>query len=256
MPVIFVFDNMKTLLLTSFCVFAALGLRAQNTGDAAPAQSSRAAKAAKMSAPGARTDSAARAGAYPRFPAATPPVDTAPRRGGWARLEVENGDSVYVMSLWPVRITERRVFKDADERRQYLLYKNAARKVYPYALDAIALYDELQTETADMTKRQRRRYIRHENRELKEDMTEQMKNLSKTQGKVLIKMIEKEVGKPFYQILRETRGGVNAAYWHNIGKLYGYNLKEGYTPGADPLLDEVFLDYDFGDPMRWYRADE
>lgn len=248
---------MKALFLTSFCLLAAVILFAQTPGDAAPAPSSRAAKAAKMSAPdGGNKDTASPAGARPPYtPRASALPDTTPRQGGWARLEIENGDSVYVMSLWPVRITERRQFKDADERRQYLLYKNAARKVYPYALDAIALYEELQTETEGMTKRQRRRHIRHENRELKEDMTDQMKSLTKTQGKVLIKMIEKEVGKPFYQILRETRGGVNAAYWHNIGKIYGYNLKEGYKPGADPLLDEVFLDYDFGDPTRWYTAE-
>ncbi len=71
-----------------------------------------------------------------------------PRGGGWARMEVENGDTVFVMSLWPVRITDRRQFKDPDERRQYLLYKNAARKVYPYALEAIEMYEDYQDETA------------------------------------------------------------------------------------------------------------
>ncbi len=206
---------------------------------------STAAKSAKM-----RSDSAARTS---RSPLNVQP-DTMPRGGGWARMEVENGDTVFVMSLWPVRITDRRQFKDPDERRQYLLYKNAARKVYPYALEAIEMYEDYQDETAGMTKRQRRRFMRHEHHELKEDMTDQMKSLSKTQGKVLIKMIEKEVGKPFYEILRETRGGMTAAYWNNMGKLYGYDLKEGYQPGADPLLDEVFLDYDFGDPMRWYQS--
>jgi hypothetical protein len=80
-----------------------------------------------------------------------------------------------------------------------------------------------------------------------------MKQLSKTQGKVLIKMIEKELNKPFYEIVRDTRGGFTALYWHNLGKLYGYDLKEGYKPGAEPMLDEIFLDYDFGDPTRWYQ---
>lgn len=207
---------------------------------------STAAKSAKMRS---QPDSVART-VRPPFSAQT---DTLARGGGWARMEVENGDTVFVMSLWPVRISDRREFKDQDERYQYLLYKNAARKVYPYALEAIGLYQDYEDETQGMNRHQRRRYMRHEHRELKEDMTDQMKNLSKTQGKVLIKMIEKEVGKPFYEIIRETRGGLTATYWHNLGKLYGYDLKEGYQPGADPLLDEVFLDYDFGDPTRWYR---
>jgi hypothetical protein len=76
-----------------------------------------------------------------------------------------------------------------------------------------------------------------------------MKNLTKTQGMVLIKMIEKQLGKPFYEIISETRGGFTATYWNALGKFYGYDLKAGYKTGADPLLDEVFLDYDFGDPF-------
>lgn len=173
--------------------------------------------------------------------------------GAWARLEVENGDSVFVMSLRPVRIWQPRKFKDLDEQVLYNRYKYAAKLVYPYALQAIGLYEELSDQTEDMSRRQRKRYIRHENRELKGDFEEQMKKLSKTQGKVLIKMIEKELHMPFYELIRQTRGGLTAAYWHNLGKLYGYDLKEGYIIGEDPLLDEIFLDYDFGDPTRWYR---
>ncbi|MBU6340207.1 MAG: DUF4294 domain-containing protein [Bacteroidetes bacterium] len=181
------------------------------------------------------------------------PDTTAGPVGAWARMEVTNGDTIFDMSLRPVRIAQARKFKDLDEQVLYNRYKYAARKVYPYALQALALYDEVHQNTQDMNRRQRRRYVRHENKELKEDFTEQMKQLSKTQGKVLIKMIEKELHMPFYELLRETRGGFTAMYWHNFGKLYGYDLKEGYREGADPLLDEVFLDYDFGDPARWYQ---
>lgn len=180
--------------------------------------------------------------------------DTSTYQGGaWARLEIDNGDSTYVMSLLPVKITARRTFKDLDEQRQFWRYTRAARNVYPYAMQAIGLYEELQDKTEGMNKRQRKRYIRHENRELKEDMTETMKNLSKTEGKVLIKMIESQLHKPFYDVIRETRGGTTATYWNALGKLWGYDLKEGYQHGADPLLDEVLLDYDFGDPMAIYR---
>ena len=77
-----------------------------------------------------------------------------------------------------------------------------------------------------------------------------MKNLSKTEGKVLVKMIERELDMPFYEIIRTTRGGTTAVYWSTLGKLWGYDLKEGYRPGQDPLMDEVFIDYDFGNPVR------
>jgi len=77
-----------------------------------------------------------------------------------------------------------------------------------------------------------------------------MKNLSKTEGKVLVKMIERELEMPFYDVIRSTRGGTTATYWNTLGKLWGYDLKEGYRPGDDPLLDEVFIDYDFGEPLK------
>ena len=184
------------------------------------------------------------------------PRDTAAANtptGAWARMEVENGDTVFVMALRPVRIWQPRKFKDLEEQHLYNRYKYAAKIVYPYALQAISLYEEIGEQTADMSRRQRKRYVRREHHELKGDFEAQMRNLSKTQGKVLIKMIEKELNQPFYEIIKQTRGGFTATYWHQFGKLYGYDLKEGYAPGADPLLDEVFLDYDFGDPTRWYQ---
>lgn len=180
-----------------------------------------------------------------------PPADTLAPKGAWARLEVENGDSTFIMALRLVKVAARRGFKDFAEQRQYYLYMRAARKVYPYALQAIDLYDDIKSETQNMNKRQRKRFIRKEHKELKEDFTEQMKKLSRTEGKVLIKMIEKELGESFYDLIKETRGGLTATYWQNLGKLWNYDLKEGYAPGADPLLDEIFLDYDFGRPDWW-----
>ncbi len=165
--------------------------------------------------------------------------------GGWARLETDGRDSIFVMSLRPFRVTAKRLFKDFQEQRQYYLYMRAARKVYPYALQAVTLYENLQAETQDMGKGQRRRYLRKENKELKEDFKDKLKNLSRTEGKVLIKMIEREVGQPFYSVIADTRGGMTAAYWNSLGKMWGYDLKDGYRTGADPLLDEILWEYDF-----------
>ncbi|MEO6040156.1 MAG: DUF4294 domain-containing protein [Saprospiraceae bacterium] len=174
-------------------------------------------------------------------------ADTFPK-GAWARMEVVNGDTTFDMTLNLHRVSSKRAFKDFTEQRQYYLYTRAARKVYPFALEALDLYAEIADQTEDMNKRQRRRFIRHEHKELKEDLKDQMKNLSRTEGKVLIKMIESQVGESFYDLLRETRGGATATYWNTLGKMWDYDLKEGYRPGADPLLDEVFIDYDFGMP--------
>ncbi len=176
----------------------------------------------------------------------TAPKDTTQPRGAWALMEVVDGDTIFNMSLVQVRVTERRAFKDLQEQRQFWLYKRAAQKVYPYAVQAVDLYNEIQEETQDMNKRKRKKYAKKQGKELKEDFKDQLKQLSKTQGKVLIKMIERQTGKPFYEIISESRGSMTAMYWHNLGKIWGYDLKEGYLEGNDPLLDEILIDYDFG----------
>ncbi|MCC7466973.1 MAG: DUF4294 domain-containing protein [Saprospiraceae bacterium] len=176
--------------------------------------------------------------------------DTLPRQGAWATLEIVNGDSTFLMSLAPARIVAKRQFKDLEEQKQFRRYIWAAKRVYPYALQAVALYEEMEDETDGMNRRQRKRHIKHEHKELKEDMTDRMKNLSKTEGKVLVKMIERELNMPFYEVIRTTRGTTTAAYWNTMGKIWGYDLKQGYRLGDDPLLDEVFIDYDFGNPLR------
>lgn len=178
-------------------------------------------------------------------------TDTLPQNSGaWATLEIVNGDSIFLMSLHPARLVAKRTFKDLEEQKQFRRYLWAAKRVYPYAVQAVALYQEIDEETDGMNKRKRKRHIRHEHQELKEDLTERMKNLSKTEGKVLVKMIERELDMPFYEVVRSTRGTTTAAYWNTLGKFWGYDLKQGYHHGDDPLLDEVFIDYDFGNPLR------
>ncbi len=186
--------------------------------------------------------------AWPLF-AQTP--DSLPQ-GAWARMEVENGDTTFVMSLQLHRVSSKRQFKDFAEQRQYYLYYRAARRVYPYAVQAIDMYNDIQLETQDMGKGKRRRYIRREHKELKEDLTDQMKKLTRTEGKVLIKMIERQLDKSFYDVVKDTRGGFTATYWHQMGKIWDYDLKDQYRLGADGLLDEVLLDYDFGEAIWRY----
>lgn len=153
------------------------------------------------------------------------------------------GDTLLIADdLNEVSITAPRKFKNREERVRYFRYKRYALKVYPYAVKAIKIFREVEMATSTMSKRKRRRYIRKLQNEYEEEFKEPLKKLTKTQGKILIKMIEKELDNNFYELLKGLRGGFNARLWQTAGKLYGYNLKEGYTKGEDPLLDAVLGD--------------
>jgi hypothetical protein len=98
--------------------------------------------------------------------------------------------------------------------------------------------------TDDMPARTRKKYIKQLQKDLKEKFRQPLMGLSKTQGLILFKMIEKELDTPVYELIRELRNGLTATYWQTMGGLYGHNLKEGYIPGEDPILDAVLNDLD------------
>ena len=83
---------------------------------------------------------------------------------------------------------------------------------------------------------------------LQEDLNEKfekpLSKLTKLQGKILIKMIERELDKNMFTLIKGLRGKFAAFYWHNASKLYSYDLKEGYQYGKYEILDAVLQDFD------------
>ena len=192
------------------------------------------------------------AGATAQAPKQIGKTDTLTAAGGWVGREIINGDTFYTSTLQTVKIQSNRQYKDRAERDRLARYRRYAAHVYPYAVQAIDVYEEVEDSKAEMSKRQHRKFVRKQKKELKEDFEDKLKQLYKTEGMILIKMIERQTNKSFYEIVRETRGGISATYWQNVAKVWGFDLKEGYVIGADPLLDEVLLDYDFGEAIWRY----
>jgi Domain of unknown function (DUF4294) len=174
------------------------------------------------------------------------------QRGGWVYREVVGGDTLYNAVMRVYNIFGKRTYKSDAERKELMRYRLRAQKVYKYAIQAIELYESSMEETQDMSRRKKRRYLRDRKDEFKGAFEEELKNLSRDQGYMLIKMIERQTGKTCYDIIQDTRGTLTASYWNSASKLWGYDLKEGYIKGKDPLLDEVLLDYDFGQAIWKY----
>ena len=164
---------------------------------------------------------------------------------GWKALEmmIVNGDTIYFASqLSDVVVTSPRKFKDNHEYALYLRYKKYAAKVYPYAVEAVKLYRQMEEATQGQRKRKRKKYIRKTRREYKPKYKKELKNLTRTQGMILTKMIEKALDMPMYDVIKKTRGGLSASFWNLSGKTYGYKLKQKYEVGQNHLLDIVLKD--------------
>lgn len=156
----------------------------------------------------------------------------------------ECGDTLILASLDDVTVSTPRSFNSDEEYRRFRRYRRYALKVYPYAVQAIRIFKEVEDETLEMKKKARKKHVRKLQKELKQEFSDPLKNLTKTQGMILLKMIEKELDTPMYFLIKNLRNGLTASYWGAIGKLYGHNLREGYIEGQDPVLDAVLNDLD------------
>ena len=163
---------------------------------------------------------------------------------------ITDDDTIYIADLDYVSITSKRLFENREEYMLYLRYRRYANKVYPYAVEAIRIFRELDQVTKDMKKRHRNRHIRDLNNELKEKFGDPLKDLSKTQGIILVHMIEKELDTPLYFLIKDLRSGITARYWNTLGSLFGYKLREGYIRAEDPILDMVLDDFDISQPIK------
>lgn len=162
----------------------------------------------------------------------------------YSAIITEAGDTLILANLDDVSITAMRSFASDEDYKKYQRFRNYAAKVYPYAKEAIRIFRELEYASQHMSKRERKKKIAELEEQLTKEFEQPLTNLTKLQGKIMIKMIEKETGEPIYNMIKELKGGFKAFYWNAFSKLYSYDLKEGYNTGQYPILDAVLNDFD------------
>lgn len=157
---------------------------------------------------------------------------------------IQQGDTIIIADIDNVNISSPRRFDNSDDYNRYMRYRRYASDVYPFAKEAIRIFKEAQYVTQNMNKKKRKKYLAKLSKELEEEFENPLKRLSKTQGKILVEMIERELDTPIYDLIMMTRGKLKAFYWNQSSKLYGYRLKEKYERGQNPILDVVLQDFD------------
>ena len=165
-------------------------------------------------------------------------------------LITEDNDTLIIADLDNVTVSSLRKFKNKAEEKRYWKYRRYAVKVYPYAVKAIKIFKETEYVTQTMKKRKRKKHIKRLSKQLKDEFEQPLKKLTKTQGLILTKMIEKELGQSMYTLIKGLRGSTSAFFWNTMGKFYGYQLKETYQPGKDLIMDAVLTDFDISHKLK------
>ena len=157
---------------------------------------------------------------------------------------ISEGDTLIIADLNEASVSMLREFESPEEAKLYRKYRYYANKAYPYAVEAIKIFRAMEEHTQGMSKRQKRKHNRKLNKELKKKFKGELKKMAKTQGFILIEMVERHLDKSMYDLIKSNRSGFTAFHWNNLGKLNGYKLKNKYTYGENRVLDIVLQDYD------------
>ncbi len=162
------------------------------------------------------------------------------------KAEVVGTDTIPVVVMNDFNVVEKYdpdALKKLNEMNR--LYANV-KKVLPYARVAKAKLDEINEHVATMSdKSQRKDYIKSEEKIMKERFEAELKNLSITQGRILIKLVYRETGETSYDLVKELRGSLVASFWQGMAKIFGSSLKTKYdAEGEDKAVEIIVREID------------
>ena len=166
---------------------------------------------------------------------------TQPTQGSvvYGRID-ENGDTTLIVYLPEVDIDLMQRYLQITDTRQGRRLASNVKKVYPYAKLAGAKMQEYDSLLANISnKAERNRLMKQAEQEITDQYTEELKNLTITQGLILVRLIDRETGSTTYQVVQELRGKVRAFFYQGFARLWGYNLKTEYDPHNNPEDDEI-----------------
>lgn len=161
-----------------------------------------------------------------------------------ARWGVDSrGDSVLYLQLVPVNIYHRK-----RDLKNYERMVRAVKKVYPLAVEAAKRMENLDERLAEFERRRdRKAYTKAIEDALKEEITPMLWKMTRYEGKILLKLIDRETNHTVFGIIKDFRSGFTAGFYQALAKLFGNNLKLEYDPdGEDEMLEQIVIYYKAG----------
>jgi hypothetical protein len=152
---------------------------------------------------------------------------------------VFNHDTIPILQLPEVIIWGFQSERDF-RKFQRLIYN--VKKVYPYARLAGIKLQEYESKLASArSERERRQLMRKAEEEIKSQYSNELSELTFTQGKILIKLIDRQTSQTSYYLLQELRGNFVAFFYQGFARIWGYNLKTRYDPSGEDAAIEMIV---------------
>ena len=162
--------------------------------------------------------------------------ETSPQNNKWGPNDtiivqaiIVDGVSYPYSELPEVTISKLPYKEMVKQMQAYNRLRNAVYVTYPYARQAGVVINDVNAHLLTVTeKSERKKYIKTREKDLKKQFTEPLTNLSVYQGKVLMKLINRQTGNNCYELIKEYKGGLQARFYQTVAFFVGSNLKQPY----------------------------
>lgn len=162
---------------------------------------------------------------------------------------IENGDTIGLASMHAITIYPvRNLSRNTAFNRKYKRYVRKVQRAYPYALLAVKILQDIYDTLPDLnTDKAQRRFLRAYDKALRGKYMDELKDLTITEGRILLKLIDRETGYNSFYLVEELRGHFSAMFWQSLARVFGENLKTQYNPaGDDWLIEEIVVKIETG----------
>jgi len=155
---------------------------------------------------------------------------------------IYNGDTIEAKTLEAIPFYSRLTDQQRRDREKWTRLRNAVYVTYPYAKRAGFVMNDINVKLLNIsTKEARKKYIQSREKELKKEFTDPLTNLSIYQGKVLMKLINRETGNNCYAIIKEYKGGLTARFYQTVAFFFSSSLKQPYDKSGEDLEMEKIV---------------
>lgn len=165
--------------------------------------------------------------------------------GKYHFVEEETGDTVCMLVFYPITVYPQEKFKNKKQEQLYWKTVRDVKRTLPYAKlicsTLLETYEYLETFP---TKKEKEKYLKQFEKAIFEQYKPIMKKMTKSQGKMLIKLINRETNQSSYNIVKAFLGTFRAGFWHTFGKFFGVNMKTGYEPEKnkeDAMIERICI---------------
>jgi hypothetical protein len=159
-----------------------------------------------------------------------------------------NGETLPEVEIKEVTVYAHPQFPKKSDFRKYERLVYNLKKVYPYALAVRSRLSQVNDAMANIKEeRARKEYIKKVEKSVFAEYEGDIREMTITQGRLLIKLIDRETQNTSYTLIKDYRGKLSAAFWQGIARIFGTNLKEEYDPyGDDALIESIILEIEAG----------